>query len=59
LPKPQALSPKCANSFVPLQYQPENNDSPVQTPPTGFTNSSPVRGDIFVERDNIKESQAL
>ena len=22
--------------FVPLPYQPENNDIPVQTPPTGF-----------------------
>jgi len=22
--------------FVPLPYQPENNDTPVHTPPTGF-----------------------
>ena len=27
---------KHAVGFVPLPYQPENNDIPVQTPPTGF-----------------------
>jgi 2-iminoacetate synthase ThiH len=27
---------KHANRSVPLPYQPENNDIPVQTPPTGF-----------------------
>ena len=27
---------KHANVFVPLPYQPENNDIPVQTPPKGF-----------------------
>ena len=27
---------KRADNFVPLPYQPENNDIPVKTPPTGF-----------------------
>jgi hypothetical protein len=30
------FSQKHADNFVPLPYQPENNDIPVQTPPTGF-----------------------
>ena len=30
------FSQKRANYFVPLTYQPENNDIPVKTPPTGF-----------------------
>jgi 2-iminoacetate synthase ThiH len=30
------FSQKHANRFVPLPYQPENNDIPVKTPPTGF-----------------------
>jgi 2-iminoacetate synthase ThiH len=30
------FSQKHADHFVPLPYQPENNDIPVQTPPTGF-----------------------
>ncbi len=30
------LSQKHATGFVPLPYQPENNDIPVPTPPTGF-----------------------
>ena len=30
------FSQKHANHFVLLPYQPENNDIPVQTPPTGF-----------------------
>src|SRR6266704_7219156 len=30
------FSQKHAHRFVPLPYQPENNDIPVQTPPSGF-----------------------
>ncbi len=30
------FSQKHATRFVPLPYQPENNDIPVETPPTGF-----------------------
>jgi len=30
------FSEKHAHRFEPLPYQPENNDIPVQTPPTGF-----------------------
>ena len=30
------FSQKHAHNFVPLLYQPENNDIPVKTPPTGF-----------------------
>ena len=30
------FSQKHADNFVPLPNQPENNDIPVQTPPTGF-----------------------
>ena len=30
------FSQKRADNFVPLPYQPENNDIPVKTPPTGF-----------------------
>ena len=30
------FSQKHATSFVPLPYHLENNDIPVQTPPTGF-----------------------
>ncbi len=30
------FSPKHADNFVPLPYQPENNDIPAHTPPTGF-----------------------
>ena len=30
------FSQKHADNFVPLPYQPENNDIPVKTPPTGF-----------------------
>ncbi|MBI3848799.1 MAG: hypothetical protein HY298_00700 [Verrucomicrobia bacterium] len=30
------FSQKRITDFVPLPYQPENNDLPVQTPPTGF-----------------------
>ena len=30
------FSQKRADHFVPLPYQPENNDIPVKTPPTGF-----------------------
>ena len=29
-------SKKHSDNFEPLPYQPENNDIPVQTPPTGF-----------------------
>ena len=30
------FSQKQAYNFVPLPYQPESNDIPVKTPPTGF-----------------------
>lgn len=30
------FSQKHANHFVPLPYQPQNNDIPVKTSPTGF-----------------------
>ena len=30
------FSQKPADHFVPLPYQPENNDLPVKTPPAGF-----------------------
>ena len=30
------FSQKHVTGFVPLPYQPENNDIPVKTPPTGF-----------------------
>jgi len=30
------FSQKHAHNFVPLPYQPETNDIPVKTPPTGF-----------------------
>jgi 2-iminoacetate synthase ThiH len=32
----KAFPQKHATSFVPLPYPPQNNDIPVQTPPTGF-----------------------
>ena len=36
MPKLSAFSQKHVHNFVPLPYQPENNDIPVKTPPTGF-----------------------
>ena len=36
MPELEAFSKKHAHNLVPLAYQPENNDIPVQTPPTGF-----------------------
>ena len=36
LPKLCAFVQKCADNFVPWPYQPENNDIPVKSPPTGF-----------------------
>lgn len=32
----KTFSQKHANGFVPLPYQPKNNDIPLKTPPTGF-----------------------
>jgi hypothetical protein len=37
------VSKKLANNFVPLPYQPEHNDLPVQTPPTGSIRCAPSR----------------
>src|SRR5258708_35741422 len=34
--KLKLFSPKAHPRFVPLPYEPENNDIPVKTPPTGF-----------------------
>ena len=34
--KPKVLPPNTDGRFVPLPYQPENNDIPVEKPPTGF-----------------------
>ena len=35
-PSFKLFSQKAHRGFVPLSYQPENNDIPVHTPPTGF-----------------------